>query len=117
MAELETRQEKAAIWSVIMRDVERFTMPDGSFDIGTVNSKRWETINDTLEDLAGMLVSEVHENHGELDSLTAATEAIWDNIRDHLIEWAVDIETRREERRKIAAAYVEPYLVETAQPA
>lgn len=95
------RERLETIWRTITRDVQRFTMPDESWDIGTVNSKRWTTINDELEDLAAMLVDEVHER--DLDSLTTLTEGIWTEIHDRLLAWAETIEAERAARKPVAA--------------
>lgn len=99
MAELDTRQEKAATWAVLMRDVQRF---EGEASISVVNSPRWNAINETLEELAAMLVEEISDS--ESDSLTPVTEGIWDEIRDRLIAWAVTIEQERDRRRQTIAA-------------
>lgn len=96
------RVELETIWRTITRDVERFTMPDESWDIATVNSKRWTTINEELEDLAAMLVDEVRAS--EIDSLTTLTEGIWTEIHDRMLAWAETIEADRTARRKLAAA-------------
>ena len=93
-----TKEQHELIWETLLRDVERFKMPDGSGSIGTVNSKRWQTIQDELEDLAVMLVDNLREP--EQDSLTTVTEGIWTYIRDQLIYWAGTVETVREDYRK-----------------
>ncbi len=58
-----------------------------------MNSKRWRRIDDTLDELAAMLVHEVHDN--ETDSLTAVTEDIWREIETRLLDWADMIEAGR----------------------
>ena len=87
------------IWRTITRDVERYSDTAG---IATTNSKRWMRIDDTLEELAAMLVDEVFES--ETDSLVRMMERIWEDIHDRMIEWALSIEAARAERRKGAAA-------------
>jgi hypothetical protein len=82
------------IWQTITRDVERFSDTAG---IGPVNSKRWTRVDETLEELAVMLVEDVFTS--EAESLTALTEGIWQDIHDRMIEWALSTETARVERR------------------
>lgn len=81
-------------WKVLMRDVQRVP---GEYDISTVNSRRFRLIDDTLDELAGMLVDEV--NGDEMDTLTGTTEYIWTVIRQRLLTWAEQTEEQRAARR------------------
>lgn len=92
--QLELLEER---WKVITRDVARFK---NESDISGVNSRRWRRIDDTLDELAAMLVGEVNGN--ETDSLTAATEGIWAEIELRLLAWAEQTEEQRA-MRQVAA--------------
>lgn len=89
------RQRFEIIWKTITRDVARF---QGESGLSTVNSKRWTKIDDTLEELAAMLVEEVsdREREGETrtdaDALLVATEDIWRYIESRLIDFAMHVE-------------------------
>ena len=106
-APVEQRERLAIIWQTITRDVERFA---GESNISGVNSKRWLRIDETLGEFAAMLVDEVDDTiraadlSSEMFTLTLATEDIWQYIETRLLDWAVEIETARSERRKVAAA-------------
>lgn len=95
-----TRDELEIVWSTITRDVRRFS---GEYGLSNVNSKRWTKIDDTMQELAGLLVEEFDGHAGEPD-LVQVTETIWQDIHDKLLAWAEAVEIARDEHRKAAAA-------------
>lgn len=94
-------------WSVLTRNVVRFK---GEDEISGVNSRRYRRIDETLDELAAMLVHEVHDN--ETDSLTAVTDGIWVEIESRLLAWAEMIEEGRDKYR----ASIEPYVLKDGDP-
>lgn len=62
--------------------------------------------NETLEELAAMLVEVVtdHERDSELESLTRLTEGIWEQIELRTLAWAEAVEAARDARQTGAAA-------------
>jgi hypothetical protein len=98
-AEAAVRERLEIIWRTITRDVVHF---EGEVAVASVNSKRWNRIDRTLEELAAMLVDEVAEH--ERDSLTAATWDIWRYIEARLVDWAAGIEAARAAARQARAS-------------
>ena len=88
------RDQMDTVWDVLMVRPRRFADTAG---IGVDNSTRYYRIDRTLEDLAAMLVGgEIHED--EYDDLQLITGAIWEEIRERLIAWAMDTTHARGER-------------------
>jgi len=88
--------------------------------ISADNSKRFYRINETLEDLAALLVDEVYEDefdNGQHTGLQTVTEDIWKDNKERLISWAERTEEARDARRQQMAEHVAPYVVEPKVPA
>src|SRR5688572_2073252 len=91
-------------WQLLMRDVARFKNESAP---SQVPSKRFYKIDRTLEELATLLVDEINGD-AEEESLTRVTEAIWYEIEERLIAWAIVIHAGRERYRR---EHIEPQLV------
>ena len=101
------RDQMDTVWEVLMVRPRRFSDTAG---IGVDNSTRYYRIDRTLEDLAAMLVGgEIHED--EYDDLQLVTGAIWEEIRDRLIAWAMTTTHQRGARQADIIAAEEPALV------
>jgi hypothetical protein len=74
-------------WRVLMLRPVRFA---GEARISADNSKRYLRIQETLEELATLLVDEVGDD--DLDGLRQVTEQIWEHIESSLIDWAASLE-------------------------
>ncbi len=80
-------------WKLLMRGVTRF---QGEAAITATNSKRWQRVNDTLEELGAMLVDEVLDH--EVDVLLELIEGIWEEIERRMLDWAVAVDAARAAR-------------------
>ena len=90
-------------WSQLLQDVERYRAREGYIALNTVNSKRYYRINNTLDELAWRLLGELSEP--EVDALLPVTEAIWDEIKQQLVAFALEVHAIRERYQR---EHIEP---------
>ncbi len=95
-------------WSQLLQDVERYRTREGYIALNTVNSKRYYRINKTLDELAWRLLGELSDP--EVDALLPVTEAIWDEIKQRLVSFAMDVHATRERYRR---EHIEPARIAT----
>jgi hypothetical protein len=71
-------------WRMVCQDVARF---GGESELAPINSERWQRVNDTLEEMAVLLVGSV-QNEEERIRLDAALQAIWTQLETQLLQFA-----------------------------
>lgn len=94
------RDELAVRWHMNMTRAARYA---DDYRICCNNSKRFDRINDTLEEMAVRMVDETMDDE-EYWSLTPLTEGIWQVIEERITAWAIGIEEARAERQKERAS-------------
>ena len=98
-------------WSQLLQDVERYRAREGYIALNTVNSKRYHRISKTLDELAWRLLGELSDP--EVDALLPVTEAIWEEIKQRLVSFALDVHATRERYRR---EHIEPARIATQAP-